>query len=90
MIQPIHGHILIEPLKHESFISSQKGTYEEIGIVVRLPLAHGSETSTYGGIKVGEKVYFDSWLIARYPDGKDGEIWLVKCEDIRAIERNED
>lgn len=77
MLKPINNHVLIEPLKHESFISSQKGNYEEIGIVL-----DAGETE----LKIGDKVYFDSWLIARYPDGKGGEIWLVKFEDIRAYE----
>ncbi len=90
MIHPINKHILVEPVKHEAFMASQKGTFEEIGTVIRLPRVHGSETNMYSDIQVGDKVYFDSWLIARYPDGKDGEIWLIKSEDVRAVERNEE
>lgn len=89
MIQPVNGHLLIEPVLHEGFMATQKETYEEIGIVIRTPLAHGSETSSYGAVKAGDKVYFDSWLAARYPKegGKQDEFyWLVKWEDVRAIE----
>lgn len=36
----------------------------------------------------GMKVYFDAWMAAKYPNPeKQGEFfWLVKYEDIRAIE----
>jgi len=97
MIKPINGHLIIEPLTQEGFISSQKETYEEIGVVVH----DGIENCTHGTIspltstgcdcysypKIGDKVYFDSWLAAKYPTG-DGEkfFWLVKLEDIRAVE----
>ena len=77
MIRPINGHILIEPLKHESFISSEKGVYEEIGTV----LDNGQNP-----VKNGTKVYFDSWLAVRYPKNENEFYWLVKWEDVRAID----
>lgn len=91
MITPVNGHLLINPLKHDSFIASQKGIFEEIGIVLAIaPPTRIIITPTEGfDVKVGDRVYFDSWLIARYPDGKGGELWLVKWEDVRAIEHAE-
>lgn len=91
MLKPINGHVLVEPLVHESFISSQKETYEEIGTVIDF---EGSDFSTSsvdgftGTLQKGCKVYFDSWLAAKYPrKDKEGEYyWLVKYEDIRAVE----
>lgn len=103
MIKPVNGHLLIEPIAHESFMASQRETYEEIGIVVDIaqdlmamredyvPGADGAFKATRVVVPVekGSKIYFDSWLAAKYPkaDGKDGEFyWLVKWEDVRAIE----
>jgi hypothetical protein len=82
MIQPINNYILIEPLKSDSFIASEKDIYEEIGIVVN---------SGDSGLFIGSRVYFDSYLAAKYPTG-DGKtfFWLVRYEDIRATETNEE
>lgn len=83
MITPVNSHLVIEPVKHETFIASDKETYEEIGVVVALPVDFHSETN----LKIGDKVYFDSWLAAKYPkeDKEDEFYWLVKWEDIRAV-----
>lgn len=97
MIKPVNGHLLIEPVTHDTFIAAQHETYQEIGTVVAIDQF---EVGTYiedGGeliniVKVGDKVYFDAWLAAKYPkeNGKDGEFyWLVKWEDIRAVEHVE-
>lgn len=103
-IVPVNGHLLIEPLKHEAFISSQRETFEEIGVVISVagnlstPFPKDPGRTTPGGEEVlvgpgglmpGDKVYFDSWLAAKYPNGEDGFYWLVKWEDVRAIEKNE-
>lgn len=80
MIKPVNNHILIEPLKHDSFIPIDKGTYEEIGIVIE-----GNEQ-----VLKGDKVYFDGWLAAKYPTGKDDEFfWLVNWNDVKAVEKND-
>lgn len=87
MIKPVNGHLLIEPIKHEGFMASQRETYEEIGIVRALPLA--IEMLEPKEVNLGDKVYFDAWLAAKYPKegSTDGEYyWLVKWEDIRATE----
>lgn len=90
MLKPVNSHLLIEPLKHDSFISSQKETYEEIGIVVAIPdsnhIINGFESELP---KVGDRVYFDSWLAAKYPKNDTEFYWLVKWEDVRGIEKNE-
>lgn len=91
MIIPVNDHFLIEPLVHESFISTQKDTYEEIGTVLQVPRwlqrADPAMEATEFYPNVGDKVYFDSWLAARYPKEKEGEYyWLVKWSDVRAVE----
>lgn len=78
-ITPVNGHLLIEPIAYEAFIASQRETYQEIGIVI--------DNSGPDQAPVGSKVYFDSWLAAKFPREKDGEYyWLVKWEDVRAVE----
>ena len=76
----MNGHLLIEPVKQDTFITNQSDTYEEIGIVID----NGSAT-----VEIGDRVYFDAWLAAKYPKGDDGFYWLVKWEDIRAVEVKE-
>jgi len=92
MIKPVNGHLLIEPVVHDSFIATQKETYEEIGIVVDMSPSGLEEMDTYEAPNIGDKVYFDSWLAAKYPkEGSTDEyFWLVKWEDVRAIEHNEE
>lgn len=93
-IVPINGHLLIKPKVHETLLPTEKGTYEEIGEVIMVseriqgtinfPVQLGEIPS------VGDEVYFDSWLSAKYPTGKDNEFfYLVPFKDVRAIKRNE-
>lgn len=84
MIQPINNHILIDPLAHESFISSTRDTFQEIGVVVALP----DELNSI--LRKGDRVFFDAWLAKKYPKSDtDGEFyWLVKYEDITAVEHD--
>lgn len=88
MIEPVNGHVLIEPLVHDSFMATAKETYEEIGVVVDVDKELEWEDVTLPN--KGDRVFFDSWLAAKYPrtDSKDGDFyWLVKWKDIRAIEK---
>ena len=83
--------MLIKPVAHETFIASQTETYEEIGEVLALDKSLNASLSTSPEqetqIKVGDKVYFDAWLAAKFPGEKDGEhYWLIKWEHIRAVE----
>lgn len=92
MIKPVNGHLLIEPLQHEGFMATQKETYEEIGVVIEVAgdvSVPGSEGYAVQ-IQKGTKVYFDSWLAAKYPKNDEEFYWLVKWEDVRAIETTED
>lgn len=79
MITPVNGHILIEPVAHDSFVASAKETYEEVGIVTAV-------SGTITEIKAGDKVFFDSWLAARYPKNENEYFWLVRWDDVRAVE----
>jgi len=90
MIRPINTHFLIEPLTKSSFMQGET-KFEEIGIVVELPYDYEvlSSTPTQGTITKGCKVFFDSWCAAKYPNEDGGHFWLVKHEDIRAIENVE-
>lgn len=92
-LKPINSHVLIQPLVHDAFITSQKETYEEVGTVVAMAddVPGGSGSSWTSPMAVGVKVYFDSWTAAKYPrtDGVDGFFFLVKYEDIRAIESDD-
>ena len=83
MITPINGHVLIEPLVHQTYLPTEKGTFEEVGTVIET--AEGII-----GIEKGTKVFFDSWLSSKYPTGKDDEFfYLVPFKDIRAIEKKD-
>lgn len=82
MLSPVNGHIIIEPIKHEAFIASQRDTYQEVGIV----LAVAKEVVD---IPIGCKAYFDSWLAKKYPvtGGEAEEFhWVVDSKDVVAIE----
>jgi len=90
MIKPINNHVLIEPLKHDSFIAQQKDTYQEIGVI--LDVADEVVSNLWKGKDmnlIGQKVYFDSWLAKKYPvEGEpDKFYWLVKWDDIVACEK---
>lgn len=85
MIKPINAHVLIEPIAHDTFVQSNKKTYEEIGIVITRPKLISDEFQD-DKINVGDKVYFDSWLAAKYPKGTDEYYWLVPYSSIRAYE----
>lgn len=85
MITPVNGHLLIEPVVYEGFMLTDKEKYEEIGVVKAVPTDW--YVSPNHVVNVGDKVYFDAWLAAKFPsDDKDKPYWLVKWEDIRAVE----
>lgn len=92
-LKPVNNHLLIEPLKHEAFIASDREVFEEIGIVVDYGDIFSSYSYTAGNVipivDKGDKVFFDSWCAAKYPKPEGGYYWLVKWEDIRAVEHAE-
>lgn len=79
-MKPVNGHILISPIKHDAFVSSTNETYDEIGIVQAI--ADGVE-----GVPLGAKVYFDSFMVKRYPPlEKDApDIWLLHKDEVVGI-----
>lgn len=83
-IKPINGHVLIELVKHESFMASDKERYEEIGQVVALPDDMPERLSDR---LWGKKVLFSGWLAKKFPKtGTDDVYWLVDFKDIVAYE----
>lgn len=104
-IIPVNNHLLIQPLKHESLLPTEKGTYEEVGIILDLskelkaykkPVFSGSGIGAMscimeieGKAEIGDKVFFDSWLANKFPTDKNDEFfWLVKWDDVRAVQKN--
>lgn len=92
MITPVNGHVIIEPIKHEAFMASSNETYQEIGIIVAANDDCDYDPDGLSGWtpEVGEKVYFDAWLAAKYPKdggGPDDFLWLVNWKDVRAAEQ---
>ena len=81
---PLNGHVQIIPVEQDTFISSSKTAYEEIGTIVSLDQSLPAEAIST--LRIGGKVYFDSWMATKYPDGKGGFYWLVPYESIRAYE----
>jgi len=69
-------------------MATQNDKYQEIGIVVAVA-DDLLDKVTPKGLDEGNRVYFDSWLAAKYPNkdgGTDAYYWLVKWEDVRAVE----
>lgn len=73
--------MLIDPLQQKQFLPTEKAVFEEVGTV--LDVADGVPLS------IGDTVYFDSWLVAKYPKpestpGNESWYYLVNYESIRA------
>lgn len=91
--QPINGHVQVKLVKHEEFIATAKTSYEEIGEVLSVcpSLIEVNGLIARTPLHAGDKVYFDSWLAAKYPSGVEGEFyWLVPFKNIRAVEYGTD
>jgi NADPH:quinone reductase-like Zn-dependent oxidoreductase len=78
-MKPLNNYIQIEPEQHQDFIASVTPTYDEIGTVVQV--ADGVPT-----LQEGDKVYFDSWMAAKFPAGEGKYYWLVPYENVKAYE----
>lgn len=75
---PLNGHVEIKPITVEAMIASARDQYEEKGVVVSLaPDLKGVE------LNVGDTVYFDSWMAAKYPDSKGEVFYLVPFSALR-------
>jgi len=76
-ILPLNNHILVSPIGRPDFVEGMSA-YDEMGIVLEVGMGINE-------LEIGETVYFDSFLIAKYPgDTPETPVWLVKYEDIRA------
>lgn len=80
-MKPLNKHVKIEPVKHDTFLATDRATYEEIGRVV------SCASDIENPFPVGSLVYFDSWLAKKYPvKGTDQHVWFVLYDDIVAYE----
>lgn len=90
-LTPVNGHLLIEPVSHETFMASSQETYQEVGVVVEIDPSFVSALGKYDYFpKIGDKVFFDSWMAAKYPGSTpDSFVWLVNWENVRAVQHAE-
>lgn len=87
MLKPINKHILIEPIKHESFMFTERQTYDEVGTIVAIDEGSDFLESLDYQLNIGDKVFFDSWLASKFPkEGTEEFYWLVPFESIKAYE----
>ena len=86
-IVPINGHVLIKPLVHESLLPTEKGTYDEVGIIIDI----AEDIINSFRLSENDKVWFDSWRASKHPTGESDEyFWLVPHKDLKAVEYQED
>ena len=77
MLKPLNKHLLLKPIPLTDFIEGQS-KFDEKGEV--LALADGISE-----VEIGDVVYFDSYLCARYPsEDPENPLWLVEYQDLRA------
>ena len=67
MLKPVNNHLVIEPIVQKSFMTSSDNKFQEIGVVISVADSIQVMNGTYtreqlSPVKVGDKVYFDSWL----------------------------
>lgn len=77
---PLNGHVEIKPVEQDGIIRSVDGMYEEKGAVLSIA------PDVVGPIEIGDYIYFDSWMSAKFYDGKGETHYLVPYESIRAYE----
>jgi hypothetical protein len=93
MITPVNGNLVIDPLKHKTFLPSDNQTYQEIGIV----RSKGKPcwwrwlfNGEFRRLNIGENVYFDSWLAGKFHDPKSEDdedyYWIVSWKDVKGVE----
>lgn len=77
----LNKYVKVEPIEHQTFIYSQKESYEEIGVVL-------AKDESITDIPVGSKVYFDSFMAKKYPVlGEEGKFqWFVHYAEIVKVE----
>ncbi len=74
----INGYIKIEPVEQDSFMASEKTTYEEKGRVIAVDNTEGLRWIPEGAI-----VYFDSFMVKKYPGKEFGKFeWFIHKDEI--------
>lgn len=80
----LNDYFRVEPLKHDSFVVSDKTNFEEIGKILATP---AGKEEYKGGI-----AYFDSYIAKKYPviGGKPDEFqWFVPFSELVKVEVEE-
>ena len=78
----INGYLKIEPVEQDSFMASERTSYEEVGLVV------ARDEKECADIPVGATVFFDSFMAKKYPvKGEFGKFqWFVHRAEIVKFE----
>ncbi len=75
-----NGYLKIAPIEAQSFMASQRESYEEIGIVI------ARDEELCASVPIGSKVYFDSFMAKKYPiEGTDKFQWFVHFGEIVGV-----
>jgi hypothetical protein len=86
-MKPLNKHLMIQPLETNTFMASDRTTYQEVGVVVdEDPTIRGGLGEA--GSMIGKLVYFDSWLAKKFPvkGETDKFVWFVEYKDLVAYE----
>ena len=73
----VNHHLKIEPIEYQSFISTDKGQFDEIGVVI-------DKDPELAKVEIGKRVYFDSFLAHKIPNPENPQkfFWYVKFEEL--------
>ena len=78
--EPLFNHILVKPIKSESFLEGELKPIEEKGVVIKI----GDECDY---VNVGDVLLFNSWGVNKTPGGEyyvipeDKEFILCKIDE---------
>jgi len=73
----INGYLKIVPVEQDTFMASEKTTYEEVGVVV------ARDEKECADIPLGSRVFFDSFMAKKYPTKEFGKFqWFVHKDEI--------
>lgn len=73
----VNRYLKVEPIAHDSFITSERSTYEEIGVVT-------AKDPEITDIPIGARVFFDSFMAKKYPIAGDDtkHQWFVHYDEV--------
>lgn len=87
---PLNGHVEVRPIREGGVVQRADQKFEEKGVVISWDVPGLTKYKPPLPIRVGCIVYFDGWLAAKYNADTDDEKWLIKFDDIRAMEDTAD